>query len=79
MQTLHVSHELAGHVTLALENITQETVTETPPSLDSIYLAGQPASSIEKFIAARQLSGRAVTVVDSEGEFDKRVESYVNE
>ena len=74
VQTLHVSHELAGHVTLALENISQETVTETPPSLDLIFLAGQPASSIENFVAARQLSGRAV-----KGEFDKRVESYVNE
>ena len=76
VQTLHLSQVLAGHVALALEGIPSETVAEVMPSLDSIYLEGQPASSIEKFIAARQRSGRPVTVIDTNEEFDERVNSY---
>ncbi|KAH8983146.1 hypothetical protein EDB86DRAFT_3085546 [Lactarius hatsudake] len=76
--TLHLSQELAGHVALALEATTGEMVAETLPSLDLIYLAGHPASSIEKFIAAR-LSDHPVTVVDTETEFDEKLKSYVSE
>src|ERR1700677_3111838 len=79
-KTMHVSQELACHVALALEGIiTAEMVDEVLPSLDLIRIVGQPASSIEKFIAARQLSGRPVTVIETETEFDERVESYVTE
>jgi hypothetical protein len=48
-------------------------VTEVLPSLDLICLDGQPASSIEKFVAAsaRQLSGRPVTTIDTETEFEE--------
>ena len=74
-----VYHELAGHISLALENIALETVAETPPSLDLICYAAQPASSVEKFVGARQLSGSPVTVIDAGGEFDERAESYINE
>ncbi|KAH9163249.1 hypothetical protein EDB89DRAFT_2234334 [Lactarius sanguifluus] len=73
-QTLHVSPKLAGPVALALEDITAETVTEVLPSLDSICIEDQPASSIEKFVTARRVSGRPVTVVDTEMELLK---SYV--
>jgi hypothetical protein len=62
VQTLRVSRELARHVSLALEELTADMVTEVLPFLDSIYLAGQPASSIKKFVAARMLSGRPITV-----------------
>ena len=62
VQTLRVSGELDGHVSLALEDITAEMVTEVLPFLDSICLAGERASSLKKFVAARQLSGRPVTV-----------------
>ena len=55
MQILHVSKELAGHVTLALEDIEGEMVDEVLPSLDLIRVVGQLASSVEKFITARQL------------------------
>ncbi|KAH9037543.1 hypothetical protein EDB84DRAFT_1560637 [Lactarius hengduanensis] len=79
VQTLHVSKGLAGHVALALEDITRGVVDEVLPSLDLIYLADQPTSSIEKLIAARRLSGRSVTVIDTETEFDERLESYANE
>ena len=53
VQTLHISHELVGYVALALEDIDSEIVAETPPPLDLIYLADQPASSIEKFRVLR--------------------------
>ena len=75
VQTLHV----AGHVALALEHIAWETLTDTLPSLDLIYLEGRSASSIEKFVAARQLSGRPVTVLVTEGDFYERVKSHVSE
>ena len=79
VQTLHVSHELAGHAALALEGMSGDTVAVALPSLELIFLAGQPASSIEKFVTAPQVSGRSVTVIDTEGEFDEIVESHVSE
>jgi len=79
VQTLHIAHELAGHVALALEEVTGEMVSEVLPALDLIFLVGQPVSSIDEFIAARRLSGHPVTIVDTEMEFDKRLKSYVSE
>ncbi|KAH9163253.1 hypothetical protein EDB89DRAFT_575838 [Lactarius sanguifluus] len=77
MQTLYVSPKLAGHIALALEDIMAEMVTELMPSLDLICVEGQPTSSIEKFITARRVSGRPVTVIDTEMEFNRRLaESY---
>ena len=79
VRTLHVSQELAGHVALALEDISRGVVAEVLPSLDLIRVVGQPASSIEKFVARRRLSGRLVTVIDTETEFHERLNSYVSE
>ncbi|KAH8983335.1 hypothetical protein EDB86DRAFT_2833996 [Lactarius hatsudake] len=77
VRTLHVSPKLVRHVTLALRDIAGEMVM---PSLDLICIDGRPVSSVEKFVATRRLSGRLVTVLsDTEEEFDKRLESYVNE
>ncbi|KAF8266165.1 hypothetical protein EI94DRAFT_1803498 [Lactarius quietus] len=61
-QTLHVSQELATLVALALENLAAEMVPEVLPLLDSICLVGQPASSVEKFVATRRRSGRPIAV-----------------
>ena len=77
LQALNVSRDIAGHVALALEGIAM--VAEVLPSLGLIYLNGQPASTVEKFVAARRLSDRPVTVVDTRGEFDERIKSYVSE
>ena len=74
MKTMYVSQELAEHIALALEHIFAGAF----PSLDLIFLEGQSASSVEKFLAARKFSGRPVTVVDTEAEFDERVESYIS-
>jgi len=80
VRTLHVARRFAaGHIALALEGVTTEMVAEVLPVLDLIYLDGQPVSSVEKFLAARQLSGHPVTVVDTEAEFYERVKSYVSE
>ena len=69
VKTLRVQGEqLAEHIALALEEITTEMVAEVLPSLHSIFLAGLPASSVQKFVDLRQLSGRPVTVIDSETE-----------
>ena len=84
VQTLRVSRELAEHVALALEDNPWEAEAQMPPSLDLIHLVGQPASSIEKFVTARQLSGRPMTVVDTavidtEEDFYERVGYHVSE
>ena len=52
-------------------------VAEALSSLDLIYLAKQPASSLEKLTAVRQLSSRPVTVVNTEREFNQRLERYL--
>lgn len=79
MQSLHVSRELAGQVTLALEHITGEMAFEAFPSLNLIRMVGQPASSLEKFVAARRFSNCPVTVVNTKTEFNRRLESYIRD
>ena len=78
VHTLHVSRKLSGCIALVLESITGESVAEVLPSLGLIYLADQPASSVEKFVASRRLSDRPVTVVETEIEFNEKLESYVS-
>jgi len=75
VQFLYVSQRLAGHVALALEAVTVEMAAEVLPALDLICLESHVASSVEKFVAARQLSGRPVTVVDTRTEFNSRLDS----
>ena len=69
MQTLYVSQTLASDVARALEDIT--TATEALPSVNLICLEDQPASSVEKFVAARRLADRPVTIIDTEAEYDR--------
>ena len=77
VQTLHGSHRIAGHVALVLEDIARDTVAEVLPTLNLIYLAGQRASSIDKFVAARRLYDRPVTVIETEAEFVQNLKRYV--
>jgi hypothetical protein len=44
---------------------------EVLPVLDSIYIVKQPVSCVEKFLAARRLSGHPVTVVETSAAFRK--------
>ncbi|KAH9037529.1 hypothetical protein EDB84DRAFT_1655483 [Lactarius hengduanensis] len=74
-RTLSLYYEPAVRVPLALEDLPEELVAEVLPSLDLIHMVVQPAS-IEKFIAARKLSGCPVTFVLSKMEFYERRDSY---
>ena len=67
--------QLAGHVALAIKDITVDMVAEVLPSLALVRLEGRPASSLQKFVAVRQLSGRPVSVVPTYAGFDLRRES----
>ena len=72
LQALYVSPPLAGLITRALKSVKVEVIAEALPSLDLICLEGQ-ASSIEEFVALRQLSHRPLIVVSTEAEFDQRL------
>ncbi|KAI9435980.1 hypothetical protein H4582DRAFT_2079110 [Lactarius indigo] len=78
VRTLHMCRVFTEYIALTLEDITGDMVTKVLPVLDLVYLDGQPASSIERFLAARQLSDRPITVIDTEAEFYERVKSYVS-
>ena len=73
VQALYISPAFARHIARGLANFTGEMIAEAWPSLDLICLEDQPTSSLKKFILARRLSGRPVTVVPTEKEFDQRV------
>jgi hypothetical protein len=77
VRTIQVSENLARHAAHALENITPEAVTEVLPSLALIWLGGQRAPSVKKFIASRRLSGRPVTIVSTLKEFNERLKSFI--
>ena len=70
VQTLHVSQNLAGYIARTLEDMPAGRMfTDALPSLDLLYLEGQPESSVEEFVTARQLSDRPVTIVETKTEF----------
>ena len=78
IRTLHVSRPLARCIALELEYFTWVMFPGSLPSLDLICLEGQSASSIQNFVAARQLSGYPVTVINTKAEFDERLTCYVS-
>ena len=71
LQTLYVTLPHAQDLAHALISVKGEEVAQTLPCLELIGLEN-PASSIEEFVAVRQLSGRPLTVVGTEAEFDQR-------
>ena len=76
---LHVSTgEIAGPVFYVLEDITAELVAEVLPSLSLICVEGETASLLEKIVSIRQFSSRPITVVETRGEFNERIESYIS-
>jgi hypothetical protein len=64
VRMLHGSKRLAGHIALALNGLDGAMITEVLPALASFSLEDQPVRSIEKFLAARQISGHPVTFDD---------------
>ena len=71
VQKLHVSRKFARHVSQTLEDIPREMVADVLPSLVSIGLESQRASSVKKFINARRLSGQPIIVVDFKRKMEK--------
>ena len=76
VKALHISGGVAAYIVSALEEATNDMVAEVLPALDLIWLeeegnqeSDRPVGSIEGFLSLRQLSGRPVTVVDTEDEF----------
>ena len=76
-QILDVSGFLPTLVAHALEDITTEMVSEAFPSLRLIFLEDELSSSVETLIAARRLSDRPVTFVETKAEFKKILKSYM--
>jgi hypothetical protein len=79
MRTLLVHRELAGHVSLALEDIMDEIVTELLPSLELVCLEGELVPLLDKFVAARRYSDRPVIAVNTIKEFMERCEPYISQ
>ncbi|KAH9037999.1 hypothetical protein EDB83DRAFT_2524576 [Lactarius deliciosus] len=90
VETLHLSGGVAAYIASALEDTAdpEEIITDVLPALRLIWLdeategvgedededRNEPVGSIEQFLSFRRLSGRPVTVVDTEDEFDRRRE-----
>ena len=71
VETLHVSGKSAGHFAHGLAYVTEEML----PVLHSLYLQDEPLTSVEHFVKARFLAGRAITVVNSPATFFGRPKS----
>jgi hypothetical protein len=76
VKALHLSGGVAAYVVSALEDATDEIIAQVFPALDLMWIdeegkeeRDKPAGSIERFLSLRQLSGRPVTVVDTEDAF----------
>ena len=63
VKTLHISKQLAGHIALALDGVDGESVTEVLPALTSLSLEDHSVISVQKFLAAREISGHPVVFV----------------
>jgi hypothetical protein len=71
-KALIVDELLSWNVPLALKNVTEERAAEVLPTLELLFLKGEPVASLEVFLAARQNVGRPVTVINEEKEFQER-------
>ncbi|KAH9013169.1 hypothetical protein EDB83DRAFT_2444028 [Lactarius deliciosus] len=73
VETMDVSAGYAkGYITSALEDIAEDMVTEVLPTLE-LLLLDDDDNKLERFLSLRQLSGRPVTVVDTQDEFIERL------
>ena len=70
LETLRVSYQQTEHVVHALNNVTVEMVPEILPALHLLFLEGEPAGRVEKFITARQLAGLPpIAIANTEDEY----------
>jgi hypothetical protein len=85
VRVLRLSGGVAASIVSALEDTTEDMVTDVFPALRLIWLVecedededvyNDPVESIERFLSLRQLAGRPVTIVNTEDEFDEAEES----
>jgi hypothetical protein len=67
VKNLYLSREFVPRIVPILQELVGERVTEVLPDLQSIFLEGRQElgfvpENIREFIAARQLSGRAIAI-----------------
>ncbi|KAH9168464.1 hypothetical protein EDB89DRAFT_2231821 [Lactarius sanguifluus] len=76
VETMDVSRKTAGYaegyVASALEDIAEDMVTEVLPALQ-LLLLDDDDNKLERFLSLRQLSGRPVTIVNTQDEFVERL------
>ena len=60
VKMLHASEQLAKHIALALNDVSEELLADVLPSLNSLWLDDQQVTSVEQFIAVRRFSGNPV-------------------
>ena len=77
VETLEVSARLAGHVAVALKDVTAEMVPEMLPALQLLCLEDESVGGIEQFVTTRQLSGQPIAIANSLSEFLMRRESRI--
>jgi hypothetical protein len=78
VEKLHFTGDVLPYIASALEDIAEEMLPEVTPTLRLLWLDEdnrrrdkEPVGSIERFLSLRQLSGRPVTVVNTQDEFDE--------
>jgi hypothetical protein len=64
---LRGSKQFAGRIARALDGVSGEMANEVLPALVLLSLEDQPVSSVEQFVAVRQLSGHPIMFLDTKG------------
>ena len=70
VEALHVTGWVAGYIAEELQDVAEDRVTEVLPALHSLWLGSGAELAESRFLSLRQLSGRPVTVVDIQDQFD---------
>ncbi|KAH9169006.1 hypothetical protein EDB89DRAFT_2073425 [Lactarius sanguifluus] len=72
VKAMDVHRKVAGYIASALEDIAEDMVTEVLPALELLLLDGDD-NKLGQFLSLRQLSGRPVTIFNTQDEFIERL------
>ncbi|KAH9013158.1 hypothetical protein EDB83DRAFT_2680383 [Lactarius deliciosus] len=72
VEAMDVDRNAAGYIASALEDIAEDMVTEVFPALE-LLLLDDDDDKLEGFLSLRRLSGRPVTIFDTQDEFVARL------
>ncbi|KAH9013160.1 hypothetical protein EDB83DRAFT_2680384 [Lactarius deliciosus] len=72
VEVMDARRKAAGYIASALEDIAEEMVTEVLPALELLLLDGDD-NKLEGFLSLRRLSGRPVTIFNTQDEFVARL------